>query len=436
MYQIVQLPPATATDARLAYEEVKDFGVTDMGHGEPHQWAYRILQEPALTEELARLSYPSTHGSADSVAFQPCKAHEARSQDRHEIQSWTNHAGTWAFTAIFDGHMNHDTVDYVARKLPEWVRQSLEAHCQSRSFLSPESVSELLSRTITSVDQTLLSDFKSLFPGGERSLARVNSAQLRQFINDAEGGGSCYAKTARVLGGTTALVTLFHQDTDRLWVANLGDCCAGSHNGMSWQATVINTLHNGSNDAELQRIRSEHSGEPECVLNRRVLGWLAPTRAIGDAWLKLPGVYTEKIFANVEAPWMHAHSLERYVSRIKTPPYVSMKPDVYCRRIHRDRRRNGSADVFLITCSDGLVDLTADEPHYPIGRLANRWVQVVGREIDNERSVRGGPRANLALKLLRHAIGGDDLHLSSRTLTVEMDEKWTDDTTIIIQRFT
>lgn len=103
MYQVVDLPQATAADARLAYEEVKDFGVTDMGHGEPHQWAYRIMEEPALTEELARLSSPSTYGRADSVAFQPCKTYEARSQDRHKIQTWTNAAGTWIFTAIFDG---------------------------------------------------------------------------------------------------------------------------------------------------------------------------------------------------------------------------------------------------------------------------------------------------------------------------------------------
>lgn len=103
MHQIVQLPQATASDTRLAFEEVKDFGVTDMGHGEPHQWAYRILKEPALTEELARMSFPTTRGNVDCVTFQPCKSYDARSQDRHEVQSWTNAGGTWTFTAIFDG---------------------------------------------------------------------------------------------------------------------------------------------------------------------------------------------------------------------------------------------------------------------------------------------------------------------------------------------
>lgn len=126
------------------------------------------------------------------------------------------------------GHLNHETVEYVARRLPESLRQSLEAHCDSRSSLSPQVVSELLSRTVTSVDRALMSAFEALFPDGERSLSGASSAQLQQFINDAEGEGSHYTTIARVLGGTTVLITLFHENTDELWVVNLGDCCAGA----------------------------------------------------------------------------------------------------------------------------------------------------------------------------------------------------------------
>ncbi|KAI0758325.1 protein serine/threonine phosphatase 2C [Irpex lacteus] len=404
-----------------------------MGHGEPHQWAYRILNEPALTEELARMSHPTTQGKIDSVTFQPCKSYDARSQDRREIQSWTNAGGRWTFTAIFDGHMNHDTVDYIVRKLPESLRMSLETHCTMRGPVSPEAISELLSRAITAIDHALMSDLMAQFPGGERALAGASQAQIKRMIHDEEGGGRRYTAVARVLGGTTALLTLLHEDTDSLWVANLGDSCAvlGSRNGACWQATVINALHNGGNSDEVRRIRSEHNGEPECILDGRVLGWLAPTRAIGDAWLKLPGVYTEKIFSNVQAPWMHSHNLEKYVPRIRTPPYVSIKPDVYFHNIRQYKVRRGSTDVFLMTCSDGLFDLHNEASHPSTDCLARRWVQVIGQEIDKER----GSPANLALKLLRDAIGGD-IHSASRTLTVEMEEKWTDDTTIIVQRFT
>ncbi|KAI0342052.1 protein serine/threonine phosphatase 2C [Trametopsis cervina] len=437
MHPVVQLHPATAADTRLAYEEIKDIGITDLGRGEPYKWAYRILKEPSLTEELARLSLPYTHRDVDSITFQPCRSYEARTQDRHDIQTWTNAGGSWTFTGIFDGHMNHETVDYTVRKLPESLRQSLEALCRTRPTFSPDAISELLSMTMASVDQTLMSDFRNLFPGGDRFLKHASPEQLKQAINDVDDGGTFYTTIARMLGGTTALITLFHQNTDNLWVANLGDCCAvlGRRDAKSWKATTINTLHNGSNAAELQRIRSEHHGESECILNGRVLGWLAPTRAIGDGWLKFPAIYTEKVFSKVEAPWMTAHSLEKYVPLIKTPPYVSGKPEVYHRKIRRDRRHGSNAgEAFLITCSDGLLDLTADTFDRTVERRVNRWVNIVGEELDKELLERR-QRTNLALKLLRDAIGGDDLHLASRTLTVEMEEKWIDDTTIIVQRF-
>lgn len=49
-----------------------------------------------------------------------------------------------------------------------------------------------------------------------------------------------------------------------------------------WQIEVLTNAHNGDNDAEIERIRAEHPDEPECILNRRVLGALAPTRCEYD----------------------------------------------------------------------------------------------------------------------------------------------------------
>lgn len=45
-----------------------------------------------------------------------------------------------------------------------------------------------------------------------------------------------------------------------------------------WKVEYLTTNHNGDNDAEVDRVRREHPGEAECVLNQRVLGALAPTR--------------------------------------------------------------------------------------------------------------------------------------------------------------
>lgn len=43
-------------------------------------------------------------------------------------------------------------------------------------------------------------------------------------------------------------------------------------------ARRVTEVHNGGNERELDRVRREHLGEEECVLNARVLGFLAPTR--------------------------------------------------------------------------------------------------------------------------------------------------------------
>ena len=126
------------------------------------------------------------------------------------------------------GHMNHDTADYVVRKLPDIVHRYLDAYCQTPSALSPAGVSEVLARAITSMDHAIMSDFQNLFPGGESFLMHANPEQLRRTINDVEGGGTYYTKIARAVGGTTALVALFNENSGGLWVANLGDCCAGA----------------------------------------------------------------------------------------------------------------------------------------------------------------------------------------------------------------
>lgn len=251
MHRTIELQPATAIDTRLAFEEVKDFGVTDMGRGDSHRYAYRILQEPALTEELHRLAKPFSMGGVDSVTLQPCKLHEARSQDRYNVQTWTNLGGSWTFAAILDGtfiiiiildrtfvltenqyhvagHMNHDTVDFVSRKLCEIVHKYLDTHCQASSALSPAGVSDVLLSAIQSVEHAIMSDFLNLFPGGESFLIHASSAQLRQSINDVEGDETRHTKIARVLGGTTVLIALFNENIDGLWVASLGDSCAGS----------------------------------------------------------------------------------------------------------------------------------------------------------------------------------------------------------------
>lgn len=88
-------------------------------------------------------------------------------------------------------------------------------------------------------------------------------------------------------------------------------------------------------------------------------------------------------------------------------------------------------------CSDGLTDLhfAPGESENKLESLAKRWMEVVSAASTSGGSGdQGGRETNLALALLRDAIGGDDLDKLSRYLTVEMDHRWMDDTTIVVQR--
>lgn len=89
---------------------------------------------------------------------------------------------------------------------------------------------------------------------------------------------------------------------------------------------------------------------------------------------------------------------------------------------------------FLILCSDGFLDLYDHiDATLSESELAQRWARIVGSSL-RERREQGLPR-NLAFDLLRDAIGGEDLDLASRNLTLEMDDKWIDDVTVLVQRF-
>jgi len=200
--------------------------------------------------------------------------------------------------------------------------------------------------------------------------------------------------------------------------------------------------HNGENPSEVLRIRNQHPGELECLVDNRIVGFLGPTRcelflvgsrthvprltripALGDTWLKLPPVFSQRVLLNFRQEW-NVRRPETYIARVKSPPYVSCVPDVH--HIPLPKRSPGQKrDLFLISCSDGLMDLYDGLTR---ADMIQRWITVVGRSIENRM------RGNLAFSLLRDGLGGDDIRLVSQKLTVEMEEKWMDDVTIIVHR--
>ena len=145
--------------------------------------------------------------------------------------------------------------------------------------------------------------------------------------------------------------------------------------------------------------------------------------ALGDTWLKLPPIFSQRVLLDFRREW-NVQRPETYVARVKSPPYVSNVPDVHHYPLPKGALGQ-QRDLFLISCSDGLADLYDGQTRPD---MIHRWVTVVGRSIENR------TRGNLALSLLRDGLGGADIRLVSQKLTVEMEEKWMDDVTIIVQR--
>jgi pyruvate dehydrogenase phosphatase len=146
--------------------------------------------------------------------------------------------------------------------------------------------------------------------------------------------------------------------------------------------------------------------------------------ALGDAWLKLPAVYSQRVLSALRAEWA-VDQPETFIARVRSPPYVSATPDVQHLSLSGHRR----APYALLLCSDGLPDLYHAR-FTSRAEMAAHWARVVGAAVDAQRVVGGA-----ALRLLRDALGGDDVRAVSQYLTVEMDnERWMDDVTILVQR--
>lgn len=145
---------------------------------------------------------------------------------------------------------------------------------------------------------------------------------------------------------------------------------------------------------------------------------------IGDIPFKQPSEFTRKILYNIFPGYRDTSAWDEFLDRNISPPYITAEPEV----THRKLRPNAD-NGFLILCSDGLADLWSstfsDEE-----RMVDEWARVVA-EVVNKEGMSG--KTNLALKLLRHSIGGEDAKSVSRVLTLDMNTPWIDDTTIVIQ---
>ncbi|KAG6862281.1 hypothetical protein C0995_015978 [Termitomyces sp. Mi166 len=411
---VISLPISTSSEYLEALAEVSDFGRTDMGYPGQGPWTYCILTKASLNEKITDMSGAKSYPfGVDAVSLQPCLSYACRSQDRYFTEEWDLPNGKWIFNAVLDGHLNHDTVDYIVQQLPRVVKDALRA---SAPAMGPEYISEMLRSAIQQVDDRLTSRVLNLLPENMRGKDRVNSDHTLSEFPDAD-----LQLIAQSLGGATIVLSLT-DSKGNLWVANLGDCRAvlAYRHDQGWSGTQVTSVHDLNNPEELIRITQEHPGEANAIKDNRVIGFLEPTRGLGDTWLKIPASYISCIYKNVKQPWISPKQLENYSSRILTPPYVSNTPDIY--------HFTPQIPYFLLLGSDGLLS-TERYNGMNATQIIDYWVNILGSAIDTGTET----NVNAALYLLQDILGGDDIGMVSRNLTVEMEERWMDDITVLIQ---
>jgi pyruvate dehydrogenase phosphatase len=393
---------------------------------------YTKLSGEALTSELTRLSAAQTVHKTDCITLQPSLNPENASQDRYLILQLDLPGGLWQFTGVFDGHAGEETVDYLVASLPPIVQGLLVSALANADggVLAPATVSDLLVKAISEVDDSITRDIMGLFPGGPDAIAKLSDEQIDAIVNNFESGfgRGNNAKVLVGMRGSTALVSLVDPEQENLWVASLGDSQAVLGTKVSskeWKASLLSSNHNGNDQEEVARLRLEHPGEREVILEDRVLGAIAVTRAIGDHVFKLPAIYTRRILANTKPGFRLRSKLNDFLPRNITPPYLSNIADV--KHVKLDSSEKDGR--FLIMCSDGLIDLymyeSDDQNLTTLEQITDYMVTVVGNRAD--------PRSNAALYLLRDALGGNDEDKVSRLLTVERTDKWMDDVTVLVQ---
>lgn len=214
----------------------------------------------------------------------------------------------------------------------------------------------------------------------------------------------------------------------------------------SWVAKKLTLEHNTYNQAEVERILKEHPhNESSTVIKmERLLGQLAPLRAMGDFRYK----WSKEIMMNVVVKYFGEHMVP---PNYYTPPYLSAKPDVIYHRLT-------PRDKFLILATDGLWDLISPLQvvrlvgEHMSGKVTLSPLKLPRRNmklsdinemlLQRKEGLKTKPKdTNAATHLIRNALGGTEYGIDhgklSQLLTLPEDvvRVFRDDITITVVYF-
>ncbi|KAI0360007.1 protein serine/threonine phosphatase 2C [Trametes cingulata] len=405
--------------------------------------------------EAFRCTKESGTPTVHTVTFAPLGPRT--NADRLASERWDIQGQQWLFLAVCDGHIGTATSEYTIRTLPGKLRTALERTLEEkfkgsleRSNLAriEQSIGKLLCRETYRFDLDLARAVKELCPDPRK----MSEEEIRLLI---EQHGEVFQ---RALEGTTLAMALVNLDLRVVWGASVGDSTIalstkdkeGVHRGRKFCH-----LHSFKNPREYYETVMRHSSAEKNIVDQhdKILGWLSLSRAIGDHCLKMPRVYTSRIFQHL--PSHRGLPFSALLSRLHTPPYISAEPSL--RFIDLDPF--WSHDPTILVYSDG-VDNIVDGAMVFTPNVSSKWGPLFvlpsllpesARVSSGVEHILGHPvevgwsreDANMAVDILGNLLGGRD----AKRLTMVMDRELLtsdsqdvvfhiDDVTIIVARLT
>ena len=196
----------------------------------------------------------------------------------------------------------------------------------------------------------------------------------------------------------------------------------------------------------------------------------------GDIPFKQPPAFTRRVLYNLFPGFHNTSPWEEFLVKNITPPYITAEPQIIHRGLNWESTGSTSATKvgqvessitrtvasfaknffwpsrsaesqtvnplpkFLILASDGFADICsdADPPstsNKKLKQIVASWaysMSLVRPPMTDTDSVPWSTEDNMALRLLRRAIGGEDRPGVSKVLTLDMDGAWIDDTSIVV----
>ncbi|XP_017786016.1 PREDICTED: pyruvate dehydrogenase [acetyl-transferring]-phosphatase 2, mitochondrial [Nicrophorus vespilloides] len=276
---------------------------------------------------------------------------------------------TGLLVGVFDGHGGGACAQVIAKRLFHYITacllppDSLKQYSASLQTPSPLDLIKSYNDKVQFVDDVrdiyrnsflqFLRDLNDLNDKKNFEMHRALEDAFLRLDNDLsrealpKDDGKVNMKTLSVaMTGSVGCVA--HIDGAHMHVANVGDCNAvlGVRTDTnSWIAKKLTLEHNTFNQAEVDRIVKEHPhNESNTVIKmERLLGQLAPLRALGDFRYK----WSKEIMSSIVTKYFGDQMVP---PNYYTPPYLTGKPDVIYHRLT-------PRDKFLVLATDGLWDI-------------------------------------------------------------------------------